>query len=107
MKPIASCLAGLATTFIAAAGPARADEAAAALAEKYRCMACHKVESANVGPAFREVAKRYKDDAAAMDRLVAKVKQGGRGNWGKIPMPANDLSEADLRVLVRWVLASA
>jgi cytochrome c len=95
--------------FIAAAAlalaplAAQADEAAA-LAEKYRCMACHQVDAKSVGPAFREVAKRYKDDAAAQDRLVAKVKTGGRGVWGKIPMPANDLSEGELRTLVRWVL---
>jgi cytochrome c len=59
-----------------------------------------------VGPAFREVAQRYKDDAQAQDRLVSKVRNGGRGNWGKIPMPANDVSEGELRALVRWVLAS-
>ena len=77
------------------------------MAGKYRCMACHRVDAPNVGPAFREVARRYKDDAEATDKLVAKVKKGGRGNWGKIPMPANDLSEGDLRVLVRWVLGTA
>ncbi|MND04345.1 Cytochrome c-551 precursor [compost metagenome] len=65
------------------------------------------MDAAKVGPAFREVARRYKDDAQATDKLVAKVKSGGRGNWGKIPMPANDLSEGDLRTLVRWVLGTA
>jgi cytochrome c len=102
MKPLAvSCLA--AAALAAAPSQAGADEAPA-LAEKHRCLACHQIDAKSVGPAFREVAKRYKDDAAAQDKLVQKVKAGGRGNWGKVPMPANDLTEGDLRTLVRWVL---
>lgn len=77
-----------------------------ALADKYRCSTCHRVEAKHVGPAFRDVARRYKDDPAAMDRLTAKVRRGGNGNWGRISMPANDVSDTDLRALLRWVLAS-
>jgi cytochrome c len=104
MKRFAPVLAAFA---LATTCPALAGEAAPELAEKFRCLACHRVDEANVGPAFREVAKRYKDDAEAMEKLVAKVKKGGRGNWGKIPMPANELSDGDLRTLVRWVLQAA
>jgi cytochrome c len=100
----ASCVAA---ALLAASSLADAADEAPALAEKYRCLACHQLDAKSVGPAFREVAKRYKDDASAQDKLVAKVKSGGRGNWGKIPMPANDLSEADLRTLVQWVLKAA
>ena len=77
------------------------------LADKYRCFICHNVEEKRVGPAFRDVARRYKDDAAAFEKLMTKVRRGGNGNWGKTSMPANDVNEADLRTLLRWVLGRA
>lgn len=85
--------------------PARAAEPVEALADRYNCFMCHRVEEKLVGPAFRDVARRYKDDAAAMERLMAKVRRGGNGNWGTVSMPPNDVGEADLKVLLRWVLA--
>ena len=78
-----------------------------ALADKHRCFMCHSVEQKLVGPAFRDVARRYKDDAQAVDRLAAKVRRGGSGNWGQVSMPPNNVSETDVRTLLRWVLSSS
>ncbi|HEX5128940.1 MAG TPA: c-type cytochrome [Usitatibacter sp.] len=91
----------------ALAGNARAQQDAEALADKYNCSMCHRVDERRVGPAFRDVARRYKDDPQAMERLAKKVRRGGNGNWGSVSMPANDVSESDLRALLRWVLGSA
>jgi cytochrome c len=68
-------------------------------------MACHQVEAKVVGPAYKEVAAKYKGDAAALDMLVAKVKSGGVGTWGQIPMPPNpQVSDDNIRAIVSWVL---
>ena len=86
------------------AGEGGADQTA--LATSKGCMACHQVEMKVVGPAYKEVAAKYKDDPAALDTLVAKVKAGGKGNWGEIPMPPNPaVSDEDLKTLVTWVLS--
>ncbi len=77
------------------------------LATKSNCMTCHQVEKRVVGPSFAEVAKKYKDDASAEGRLIEKVKRGGSGAWGSIPMPPNALKDEDLKSLVKWVLAGA
>jgi cytochrome c551/c552 len=69
-------------------------------------MACHQVETKVVGPAYKEVATKYKGDAAALDTLVAKVKSGGVGTWGQIPMPPNpQVSDDNIRTIVTWVLS--
>ena len=76
------------------------------LATKSGCMACHAVDKKLVGPAYQEVAKKYKAADEAM--LVEKVKKGGKGNWGQIPMPPNDkVKDEDLKTLVKWILAGA
>lgn len=76
------------------------------LATKSGCMACHAVDKKLVGPAYQDVAKKYKAADEAM--LVDKVKKGGKGNWGQIPMPPNDkLKDEDLKTLVKWVLGGA
>ncbi|MEZ5643571.1 MAG: c-type cytochrome [Burkholderiaceae bacterium] len=82
--------------------PAMADEA---LAKSKNCMACHAVDKKLVGPAFKDVAKKYAGDAKAADALAAKVQKGGSGVWGPIPMPANpQVNDADAKKLVAWVL---
>jgi cytochrome c len=92
--------------FVAAvtlAAPAMADQA---LATKNNCMACHAVDKKLVGPAFKEVAKKYAGQKDAEAVLVAKVIKGGSGVWGAIPMPANSqVKEADAKTLVAWILA--
>ncbi|MFC3531486.1 c-type cytochrome [Vogesella facilis] len=76
------------------------------LAQKYSCTACHAVEKKVVGPAYRDVAKKYAGDKGAEARLIAKVKAGGSGVWGSVPMPPNpQVSDADLKTLVKWVLS--
>lgn len=77
------------------------------LAQKNACTACHAVDKKLVGPSYKDVAAKYKGDAKAEAMLVEKVKKGGVGTWGQIPMPANaNLSDADARTLVKWVLAT-
>jgi cytochrome c551/c552 len=72
------------------------------------CTACHHVDKKVLGPAFREVAKRYAGQAGAAERLAAKMRAGGQGAWGNVPMPPNaGLSEADAKKLAGWVLGLA
>lgn len=85
------------------AAPAMADQA---LATKNNCMACHAVDKKLVGPAFKDVAKKYASQKDADAVLIAKVMKGGSGVWGAIPMPANaQVKEADAKTLVNWILA--
>jgi len=79
---------------------------AAALAKLYNCSVCHQRDQKVVGPAFRDVAEKYRDRADAESTLLAKVRLGGSGVWGAVPMPPNThVPERDLLTLVRWVLA--
>jgi cytochrome c len=82
--------------------PAQADEA---LAKKYNCLACHQVNAKVVGPAYKDVAKKYKGQAGAEAMLIDKVKKGGSGVWGPVPMPPNAaVPGADVKKLVKWIL---
>ena len=75
------------------------------LATKSGCLACHAVDHKVIGPAYKDVAAKYKGDAGAAAKLYAKVKAGGAGVWGPIPMPPNaQVSEHDIKILVDWVL---
>ena len=77
----------------------------AALMKKSDCFTCHSVKNKIVGPAYIEVAKKYKGDKGAVARLVKKVKEGGTGVWGQVPMAAHpDLKDGDLRAMLQWVL---
>ncbi len=87
------------------AGAAHAD---LALATAKGCMACHDIGAKKVGPAYKDVAKKYAGDKDAPAKLVQKVLNGGSGTWGPIPMPANKtmgVTEADAKKLVAWVLS--
>ena len=76
------------------------------LARKNGCLGCHGIDQKGVGPAFTEVAKKYADDNLAPTALFAKVKMGGRGIWGDVPMPPNpQVSDADLKQIIGWVLS--
>ena len=76
------------------------------LATKSACLACHTVDKKLVGPAYQDIAKKYKASDEAM--LVAKVKAGGKGVWGQIPMPPNPgVKDEDIKTLVKWILAGA
>jgi cytochrome c len=81
--------------------------ASQALADKAGCVACHKSDVKLVGPAFKDVAAKYKTRTDAIPYLMNRVRQGGPGNWGVVPMMANDvsrISDADLKSLIEWVL---
>jgi len=83
-------------------------KAMTALAQKSGCMACHGVANKIVGPAFAEVAKKYKGQDEAAGKLAAKVKAGGQGVWGNIPMPPHGhLKDEDIQSLVNWVLSGS
>lgn len=87
----------------AVSAPAMADEA---LAKSKNCMACHSVDKKVVGPAYKDVAKKYAGDAKAADKLAEKIVKGGSGVWGAIPMPANpQVTEADAKKLAAWVMS--
>jgi cytochrome c len=80
--------------------------AQADLAKSKNCLACHSVNAKLVGPAYKDVAAKYAGQKGAEDKLVQKVMKGGAGVWGTVPMPANpQVSEAEARSLVKWVLA--
>ena len=83
--------------------PAAASEE---LAKKHACFACHTVDKKMVGPAYKEVAAKYRNDKAAPAKLAEKVKKGGQGVWGNVPMPPNaTVPDADVKALVKWILS--
>ena len=74
--------------------------------QKDGCSACHAVDKKVLGPAYQDVAAKYRGDAGALARLTQKVKMGGTGVWGQIPMPPNaQVSDADIKALVTWILS--
>jgi cytochrome c len=87
-------------------GQAKMDaKAAEALMQKSGCIACHTVDKKVIGPSYKEVAAKYKGDKDAATKLAAKVKAGGQGVWGPVPMPPNpQISDAELKTLVAWIL---
>jgi cytochrome c len=100
MKAVAVIL-GVAATVLAA--PSQANEA---LAKKHNCLACHATDKKLVGPSYKDVAAKYGKDPSAEGKLVDKVKKGGQGVWGQVPMPPNpQVPDADLHALVKWILS--
>jgi cytochrome c len=99
MKKLALAAVALAVV----ATPALANEE---LAKKSACTACHGIDKKIVGPAYKDVAAKYRGDATAEAKLIAKVKAGGTGVWGQIPMPPNsNVKDEDIKTLVKWVLS--
>jgi cytochrome c len=94
-----------ATLAFSMATPANASEE---IVKKARCVACHTVDAKRVGPAYKDVANKYRSDAGASARLFEKVRAGGSGNWGDIPMmahPADKISDDDLKAAIKWILS--
>ncbi len=101
-------IAGAATGLLSlpfGAAAATTDAAATQLMTKYSCQACHTVDKKLVGPTYKEIAAKYAGDSTALAKLEQKVKTGGSGVWGAIPMPPNNVPDADLKTLVEWILA--
>ncbi len=85
-----------------AADAAKAD----ALLKKHNCVACHQLDKKAVGPAYKELAKKYKGQKNVAAKLAEKVKKGGQGVWGPVPMPPNAaVPDADIKVMVEYVLS--
>jgi len=76
-----------------------------AMMQKYGCAACHAIDKPVVGPAYSQVAAKYRGDKSAATKLEQKVKAGGSGVWGAVPMPPNaTVPDADIKALVSWIL---
>ena len=102
MKSLILSTAALA---LAAVLPAQASEE---LAKKHLCTTCHAVKGAKtIGPTYADVAKKYAGQKDAEAKLADKVKKGGQGVWGQVPMPPNAaVPDADIKTLVKWVLST-
>jgi len=100
----------LAVSAVVVATGAQALDAAAAkaLATRSACMACHAVDRKMVGPSYKDVAAKHKGQADAVTKVAARIRSGGSGVYGPVPMPAQpNLKEADARLLATWILAGA
>ena len=98
MKTSILLAAALATTV----APAVANQE---LAQKKNCLACHALDKKLIGPAYKDVAAKYAGQKDAADKLAQKIKGGGSGVWGAVPMPANpQVSDAEAKQLAAWVL---
>ncbi len=76
------------------------------LATAKNCMGCHALEKKLIGPSYKDIAAKYKDQKDAEAMLVGKVMKGSTGVWGTMAMPpSTNLSEAEAKKLVAWVLA--
>jgi cytochrome c len=104
MKKLVSALVigGVAAVAAAPASAQNVDE----LLKKYACLSCHAVDKKLVGPSYKDVAAKYRGQAGAEKSLAEKVKKGGQGVWGPIPMPPNaSVPDADLNAMVKYVLS--
>ena len=96
-------LTSAALTAVAAASPAMADEA---MAKAKNCMACHAIDKKVVGPAYKDVAKKFGGQAGAADMLADKIMKGSSGTWGPVPMPPNtNVNAAEAKSLATWILS--
>jgi cytochrome c len=106
MKFAMTLIAAATAALIAPAVNAADAKAAEALAKSSGCLACHTVDKKLVGPSYKEIADRYRKDKGAAATLAKKVKAGGKGVWGDIPMPPNaHVKDADINTLVAWILS--
>jgi cytochrome c len=107
MKALLLAVAAAGSMLVAGQAGAADAAAAQALAQKSGCLACHSIDKKVLGPAYKDVAAKYKGDKTAEAKLIAKVKAGGSGVWGPMPMPANSpqVKDADIKTIVEWVLS--
>lgn len=79
------------------------------ISKKAGCAGCHTVDKKLLGPSYKEIAAKYKDQKDALGKLSEKVRKGGVGAWGQVPMPPTDASrinDADLKAVMEWILKS-
>jgi cytochrome c len=104
MKKLVSALAigGLAALAAAPASAQNVDD----LLKKHACLSCHAVDKKLVGPSYKDVAAKYRGQAGVEKTLAEKVKKGGQGVWGQIPMPPNpNVPDADLNAMVKYIMS--
>jgi len=100
MKKRVLFLAAVGLTFVGGAALASTD-----LAKAKNCVACHTADKKLVGPSYKDIAAKYAKDKDAAAKLAKKIRDGGVGVWGQVPMPANpQVSEAEAQTLAKWVL---
>jgi cytochrome c len=88
------------------AGSGIANEKGLELIGASDCTTCHAIDRKVIGPAYVDVAKKYENTEAVIDTLVSKIKKGGMGNWGNIPMtPHPDIPDADAKEMVKYILS--
>lgn len=105
MKSIVALFAAAAVAALTANAHAADAKAAEALAQQSGCLACHTVDKKLVGPSYKDIAAKYRTDKGAEANLFKKVKEGGKGAWGDIPMPPNaHVKDQDIKTIVKWIL---
>jgi len=76
-----------------------------ALAQQKGCFACHDINTKKVGPAYKDVAKKFAGQPGAVDELAKKIKNGGVGTWGQVPMPPQNVTDEEAKELAQWILS--
>ena len=106
MKAITTVLAVAAGLSLAGGAHAADPAVAEALAKASGCLACHTVDKKLIGPSYKEIADKYRKDKGAEANLIKKVKAGGKGVWGEMPMAPNaHVKDADIKTMVQWILS--
>ncbi|HEY7743985.1 MAG TPA: c-type cytochrome [Burkholderiales bacterium] len=106
MKFTLTLIAVAAAALVASGAHAADAKAAEALAKTSGCLGCHTTDKKLVGPSYKEIADRYRKNKGAEALLFKKVKEGGKGVWGDIPMTPNaHVKDADIKTIVQWILS--
>ena len=106
MTGYVTALAAAAGLTLASGACAADPKAAEALAKNSGCLACHTVDKKLVGPAYKDIAAKYRNNKGAEADLMKKVKAGGKGVWGDIPMPPNaHVKDDNIKTMVQWILS--
>ena len=107
MRTTLALMSTAGTLTLALAMPAFAQANVEAAMTKAGCLACHAKDKKMVGPAYKDVAAKYKGQADAVAKLMDKTRKGGSGVYGPVPMPphpAEKIADADLKAMIEWVL---
>jgi cytochrome c len=106
MKSLITVIAATAGVILAGGAHAADAKAGEALAKNNGCFACHTVDKKVVGPAYKDIAAKYRASKTAATDLAKKVKAGGKGAWGDVPMPPNaHVKDDDIKSIVQWILS--
>ncbi len=95
----------LSATFLSMACPSGMAHASPELAKAKNCMTCHAIDKKIVGPAYKDIVAKRSAEKGAEAMLAAKIKGGSKGEWGNVPMPPNNVTDAEAATLAKWVLS--